>query len=54
MKERAEIAKNYIENKYNQRRCETDQAKDAWEKLEQKMSVLNLNEREKDLIKKDI
>jgi serine/threonine kinase 38 len=54
MKERAEIAKNYIESKYNKRKCDETERKDAWDMLEQKMSNLNLNEKEKDLIKQDI
>jgi hypothetical protein len=33
-KERAEIAKNYIESKYNRRRAEETERKDAWEMLE--------------------
>jgi hypothetical protein len=30
MKERAEIAKSYIESKYNRRRIEENERKDAW------------------------
>ena len=54
MKERAEIAKNYIEGKYNKRRTDEEQRRDAWEMLEQKMSSLMLSEKEKELIKQDI
>jgi serine/threonine kinase 38 len=54
MKERAEIAKSYIENKYNKRKCDDNERKDAWDMLEQKMENLNLSEREKELIKQDI
>ena len=54
MKEWAEIAKNYIENKYSKKRCEENERRDAWEMLEQKMSTLSLTEKEKELIKKDI
>jgi capsid protein len=51
MKEWADIAKNYIENKYSKKRCEENERRDAWEMLEQKMNTLNLTEKEKDLIK---
>lgn len=34
MKERAEIAKNYIEGKYNKRRTDETERRDAWEMLE--------------------
>jgi hypothetical protein len=34
MKERAEIAKNYIENKYNKRKTDDDERKEGWEMLE--------------------
>ena len=42
MKERAEIAKSYIENKYNKRKCDDNERKDACDMLEQKMENLNL------------
>jgi hypothetical protein len=51
MKERAELAKSYIESKYNKRRCEESERRNAWEMLEHKMSCLNLSDKEKDLIK---
>ncbi len=54
MKERADIAKNYIETKYNKRKCDDNERKDAWDMLEHKMENLNLSEREKELIKQDI
>lgn len=54
MKERAEIAKNYIENKYNKKKTDETERKDAWEMLEHKMNHLNLSEKEKELIKQDI
>lgn len=54
MKERAEIAKNYIESKYNKRKTDDCERKVGWEMLEQKMDRLNLCEREKELIKQDI
>jgi len=34
MKERAEIAKSYIEGKYNKRRNDETERRDAWEMLE--------------------
>jgi hypothetical protein len=34
MKERAEIAKSYIENKYNKRHSDENERRDAWEMLE--------------------
>lgn len=34
MKERAELAKQYIEGKYSKRASEENQRKDAWEMLE--------------------
>ena len=54
MKERAEIAKNYIEGKYNKWRCDETERRDAWDMLEQKMNNLNLTEKENVLIKQDI
>lgn len=54
MKERADIAKSYIESKYNKRRTDESERKDAWDMLEQKMANLMLSERERDLIKQDI
>lgn len=54
MKERAEIAKQYIEGKYNKRRTDESERRDAWDMLEQKMNNLMLSEKEKDLIKQDI
>lgn len=54
MKERAEMAKLYIESKYNKKSKEENERKDAWDMLEQKMNLLSLSEREKDLIKQDI
>lgn len=48
------MAKNYIETKYNKKRCDENERKDAWGMLEQKMENLNLSEREKELIKQDI
>ena len=51
MKERAEIAKSYIEGKYNKRRSDENERRDAWDMLEQKMNNLMLSEKEKDLIK---
>jgi len=44
MKERAEIAKNYIESKYNKKKNDETERKDAWEMLEHKMNQMNLNE----------
>lgn len=54
MKERAEIAKQYIEGKYNKRKSAEDERRVGWDMLEQKMDRLNLCEREKELIKQDI
>jgi serine/threonine kinase 38 len=54
MKERAEIAKSYIENKYNKRHNDENERKDAWDMLEQKMNNLQLSDKEKVLIKQDI
>jgi serine/threonine kinase 38 len=54
MKERADLAKSYIESKYNRRRCEETERRDAWEMLEHKMNCLGLSEREKNIIKQDI
>ena len=54
MKERAELAKLYIESKYNKKSREENERKDAWDMLEQKMSALKLSEHEKELIKQDI
>ena len=34
MKERADIAKSYIESKYNKRRTDESERKDAWDMLE--------------------
>jgi hypothetical protein len=51
MKERADIAKSYIENKYNKKKNDESERKDAWEMLEHKMNHLNLSEKEKELIK---
>ena len=54
MKERAELAKLYIESKYNKKSREENERKDAWDMLEQKMSALKLSDHEKELIKQDI
>jgi len=51
MKERAEIAKGYIEGRYKKRHNDETERRDAWEMLEQKMDHLNLTEKEKELIK---
>ena len=51
MKERAEIAKTYIESKYNKRKSDENERKDAWDMLEQKMNNLMLSDKEKELIK---
>ena len=54
MKDRAENAKAYIENKYNKQIKEERNRKEGWDMLQRKMDMLNLTQSEQELIKQDI
>lgn len=54
MKEKAENAKAYIEQRYSRLKTNERERREAWDMLESKMTHLNLSENEKELIKQDI
>jgi serine/threonine kinase 38 len=53
-KEKAEIAKNYIESKYAKKKNEEKERREGWDLLMQRMDILNLTPHEKELIKQGV
>lgn len=53
-KEKAQIAKDYIEQKYTKQKEEEEERKKGWDLLKKKMDMLDLTPHEKELIKQDV
>jgi serine/threonine kinase 38 len=52
--ERVNVAKSYIEKKYSLKKEKEEEKKKDWEYFNKKMEELNLSNKEKELIKKDV
>ena len=52
--ERVNIAKSYIEKKYSMKKEKEEEKKKDWDFFNKKMDELNLSNKEKELIKKDV
>jgi hypothetical protein len=52
--ERIQIAKSYIEKKYNMKKVQEQDKKKKWEIFNNKMDELKLSTKEKEVFKKDV
>jgi serine/threonine kinase 38 len=53
-KERAEMAKAFIEQKYSKLKLEESERRETWDQLQQKMEEMHLSTTEQDMIKQEI
>ena len=53
-RERAEAAKAYIQGKYFKLKRQDSEKRECWDELNNKMSIMNLSEPEKQIIKQEI
>jgi len=52
--ERVQIAKNFIEKKYQMKRKKEEESQKEWKMFLDKLNELNISTKDKDLIKKEV